>query len=236
MASFYIARAWHERGHNYAGSVSPQAWQGFRSNLDRAKAELERSAAISKACPHWYDLMQEVALGQGWQESEYEALFEEAVSKEPTYYSYYFAKANFYQPRWYGSHDKLKSFVDAAVARSYETEGYTLYARIYWSVSQYHGNDIFASGLAEWSKMKAGFEFMNRQYPNSNWNMNAYAHFACMAGDEEATGRAQRAIGDAIADGAWSSSEEVERCRKWAAPDSSAQPASSAERRNGGTA
>lgn len=216
LASFYVSRAWRERGYGYAREVTPQGRQAFGENLDLAQDELTQSAPISKRCPHWFNVMQEVALGQGWSTQKYEVLFDEAVSREPTYYFYYFSKANFYQSRWYGGRSELQNFVDDSVARTYKSEGFTLYARIYWSAEREFEGAMFAPGNVDWTKMKAGFEFMNEHYPNSNWNMNALAHFACLAHDRTTTTRALKAIGEQIAYGAWRSADEVEKCKLWA--------------------
>ena len=216
LASFYVSRAWRERGTGYAREVTPEGQEAFRENLDMAQNELTQSAVVSKRCPHWFNVMQEVALGQGWSTQKYDALFKEAVSREPTYYFYYFSKANFYQSRWYGSRAELQSFVDDSVARTYKSEGFTLYTRIYWSAEREFEGAMFAPGNVDWTKMKAGFEFMNERYPNSNWNMNAFAHFACLARDKTTTSRALKAIGEQIAYGAWKSADEIEHCKRWA--------------------
>jgi hypothetical protein len=215
LASFYVSRGWHARGTGYAEEVSPEGWQAFRKDLALARSVLTDSAPISKRCPQWFEEMQGVALGQGWTTSDYEALFEEAVSREPTYYFYYFEKASFYQSRWYGNRAMLKAFVDDAVARTYKSEGLTLYARIYWSSEREFGSQMFAPGNVDWTKMKAGFEFMETRYPESNWNRNAFAHFACLARDKTTTKRTLDLIGEHIAYGAWNSSQEVEYCQRW---------------------
>lgn len=215
LASFYIAKAWNSRGMGYANSVTDKGWQGWNKNLSLAQKTLNDSAKISQSCPHWYALMQTIALGQGWDENRYEHLFKEAVAKEPTYYFYYFYKANFYQSRWYGDKNKLKKFVNESVKSTFSKEGYTLYARIYWASEREFGNAMFAPGNVDWSKMKAGFEFINKHYPHSIWNQNAYAHFACRAGDKKTTADALRKIGGEVNLGAWSSDEEYEACKRW---------------------
>lgn len=216
LASFYMARAWKQRGTGYANTVSDAGWKAWYQNLNLAESTLNDSAAISKTCPHWYNVMQEIALGEGWNEERYEKLFKEAVSKELTYYFYYFSKANFYQSRWYGDKRKLKKFVDEAVEATYEEEGYTLYARIYWSAAREFGKYMFHPGNVDWSKMKAGFEFINNTYPDSIWNQNAYARFACRAGDKEATAKAMKIISNDVNLGAWGSRKEYEDCKCWA--------------------
>jgi len=216
LASFYIAKAWNARGIDYAYSVSDEGWKGWFQNLSLAEKTLNDNAAIGKSCPHWYALMQTIALGQGWDEDRYEHLFKEAVAKEPTYYFYYFYKANFYQSRWYGDKNKLKKFVDESVKSTFEKEGYTLYARIYWAAEREFGRTMFAPGNVDWSKMKAGFEFINETYPNSIWNQNAFAHFACLAGDKSTTAKTLKKIGRDVNLGAWSSPQEFKACKTWA--------------------
>ena len=147
--------------------------------------------------------MQQVALGENWQEAEYEALFQEAVKQEPSYYFYYFSKANFYQSRWYGNKQKLMEFVDESVAATFATEGYTLYSRIYWSAQREFGNSLFQPGNVDWTKMKQGFEFINEKYPDSMWNQNAFAYFSCLAQDKVSTAKALKKIVGNINLGAW---------------------------------
>lgn len=214
-ASFYVAKAWRDRGTGFAKTVTDEGWAGWRKNIKLAKKILNDSASISKQCPHWFNVMQSVALGEGWDENQYEELFRESISKEPTYYFYYFAKANFYQTRWHGSKEKLMKFVDESVASSYDLEGYTLYARIYWSAEREFGGYMFQPGNVDWSKMKAGFEFINKEYPESIWNQNAYAHFACRAGDKETTAKALKRVSNDVNLGAWWSSQEYEYCKNW---------------------
>ena len=93
------------------------------------------------------------------------------------------------QPRWHGSKIALKKFVDNAVEKSKEKEGLTLYARIYWSQLWALKMNTFASGYAEWPKMRQGFNDIMQDYPNSKWNLNAYAYYACMANDWKTTDR-----------------------------------------------
>lgn len=216
LASFYTARAWRDRGEGTASTVTDEGWKGWSKNLTLAKGVLNDSASISKQCPHWFNVMQNVALGEGWDETQYEELFQEAVSKEPAYYFYYFSKANFYQTRWHGSKEKLMEFVNDSVKSTYDVEGYTLYARIYWSAEREFGRLMFQPGNVDWSKMKAGFEFINTKYPESKWNQNAFAHFACRAGDKEATAQALKKVSADINLGAWWSYKEYEYCKDWA--------------------
>jgi len=215
LASFYIGKAWKYRGSGYANTVTPLGWKEWSKNIILAKDILTKKQSLSKKCPHWFSVMQAVALGQGWSDQDYEYLFKQAVKKEPSYYFFYFAKASFYQSRWHGSKAKLMEFVDDAVSKTFHEEGYTLYARIYWSAQREFGRNMFLPGNVDWNKMKEGFEFMNKKYPNSIWNRNAYAHFACIAGDKQALRTSLASIKGNINLGAWWSSQQFNLCKSW---------------------
>jgi hypothetical protein len=216
LASYYVYRAWMNRGTGYANTVTDSGRKKWQEYLALAKGELNGNTMIGQKCPHWYSIMQDVATGEGWLEDDFEKLYEQAVKKEPTYYSYYFSKANFYQSRWYGSKDKLMKFVGEAVKKTFNKEGNTLYARIYWSAEREFGQEMFLPGNVDWKKMKSGFDYINKHYPKSMWNQNAYAHFACRARDKKSTAEALKKISNNLNLGAWKSEQEFNECQIWA--------------------
>lgn len=183
-AELLIAYAWDARGSGYANTVKDADWPIFQQRIDQARAILEKSAAVSKQSPLWYEKMQSIATAQSWSEEEFLRLFSEGVSKEPTDYFLYFNAANYLLPRWHGSAARLAEFVDTAVKATEQQEGQTLYARIYWSLLLALQGNTFSPGYAEWPRMRQGFEDIVRVYPD-NWNLNAFAYYACMAGDKE---------------------------------------------------
>ena len=179
MLIFYASDA---RGGGWSNTVSEPAWQKYHARLAAARHVLESSAAVSRASPEWFAEMQYIALGEGWAQPAYTALFDEAVRREPTYYFYYFNAGEYFLPRWHGSDAELRRFVDDAVRRTQASEGQTLYARVWWSLLWAVHDKTFAPGRAEWPRMRQGFEDILRVYPD-NWNANAFAFYACMAGD-----------------------------------------------------
>ena len=58
--------------------------------------------------------MHTVALGQGWRRNEYDALYKKAVEGEATYYEFYFRKAYYLLPRWYGKPGEWERFAEEA--------------------------------------------------------------------------------------------------------------------------
>jgi hypothetical protein len=181
-AAVLISYAWDARGAGWAETVRNEDWPVFTGRLTAAQHVLEESAAISKTSPIWYDAMQTIALGLSWPENKYSEIFNEAVQREPTYYVFYFNAARYYLPRWHGNDGDVARFVDAAVGGTRDTEGETLYARIYWSLLWAYEDYTFLPGRANWSRMRQGFRDILRVYPD-NWNINAFAFYACMAED-----------------------------------------------------
>lgn len=181
-ATVLVAYAWDARGGGWASTVDENSWRLFKERLAAAQQVLESSSAISKVSPVWYETMQTVALGLSWPEPAYTRLFNEAVQREPTYYFFYFNAAQYFLPRWQGRPGDLAQFVDGAVNRTQSKEGQTLYARIYWSLLWAFENQTFAPDRARWPRMRQGFQDILRSYPD-NWNVNAFAFYACMAED-----------------------------------------------------
>jgi hypothetical protein len=60
--------------------------------------------------------------------------------------------------------------------------------------------------------MKQGFSDLMKQYPNSKWNLNAFASFACRANDAATYWKARQQIGNVIYAPAWPSNHSVEVC------------------------
>jgi hypothetical protein len=47
------------------------------------------------------------------------------------------------------------------------------------------GRDLYKQSMARWQTLKPAFDDLIKKYP-ANWNRNAYARLACLAGDVEA--------------------------------------------------
>lgn len=62
---------------------------------------------------------------------------------------------------------------------------------------------IFLDTEVSWPLMKKGFEDMMARYPHSAWNLNAFAGFACLAGDTETLRSLSPKIGAFLMPRAW---------------------------------
>ena len=66
---------------------------------------------------------------------------------------------------------------------------------------------MFDNGQADWSRMKAGFERMIKDYPDP-WNINNYAKFACLAEDWKTVSFLNKQIEQKPLLDAWSRSQK----------------------------
>jgi len=178
-AAILISEAWYIRGGGYAGTVAPDAMQGFKSGIAKAATRFESMSPQSKSDPGWYAGMLDIGLASGMPAQRFYTLYTEAVGKYPTYLPIYFTASAYIAPRWNGSPEQFRTFVEYAVNATRAKLGDTLYARLNWSLWT---NSMFMDGQTDWPRMKAGFERMTADYPDA-WNINNYARFACQAGD-----------------------------------------------------
>jgi len=213
-AEILIAYAWDARGDGRASTVSSKQWNLFRQRIAEARKVLEQSYEIAKENPYWFLKMEVIAIAQGWSEEEFDALYQRATKAAPTYYFIHFAAADYYLPRWHGSKEKLRRFVDHAVAKSKSQEGMTLYTRIYWSTLWALKKNTFSEGYAEWGDMRLGFKDIMQQYPDSSWNLNAYAYYACMAEDWTTMRRLSAQISDQPHLSIWRSTLAYQTCQR----------------------
>jgi hypothetical protein len=211
-----IERAWAHRGSGYARSVKPEAWAPFEHYIAMAKANLEKFKSVASVDPKWYEVMMLIARAENWARSEFDALLNAALEREPLFYQTYFSALQYLLPKWHGDIQEIEDFAQDAVARTRNQEGFGMYARIYWFASQTQfKNDIFNNSLVEWSQMKEGFEDVISRYPDA-WNLNNYARFACLAGDKPKTMELLRRIESSVIAEAWVPLLMKGRCAHWA--------------------
>jgi len=102
----------------------------------------------------------------------------------PNYHETYFSAAYFSTEMWASAPDAVDDIARSAMGmRIADSYADAMYARVYWYMSQMSYDDkLFDNSLADWSEMKTSFDVMVDRYPDP-WNLNAYAYFACQAGD-----------------------------------------------------
>jgi hypothetical protein len=212
LAQFMTAYAWHARGSGYSSTVTQDGQKLFDERIEEAKAQLQKMDADARNNPEWYVGMLKVALAQGWDKPDFDALFREAIAKFPTYYPLYNHKASFYNPKWYGSNEEFQAFLNATVQATAPELGETMYARLEASQGE---REMFRTGQADWKRMAAGLDRINKDFPGP-WNLNVYAKYACFASDIGSLRRLLGKIGQQVSYSAWGSKDQYESCRKFA--------------------
>lgn len=214
-AQYWFDYAWDARGTGYSSTITKDGMKLFQERLHTAAKVLDDSKTYASSIPIWYEQMLKVKSALGAPERERDAILKEGVSKFSWYLPLYLARANFLTPWWGGNWDSIENLALWSVDQTRVAMGNAMYARVYWSIS---GNtqvsNIFKDTKASWPRMKSGFDDLMKHYPNSKWNLNAYARFACDAGDKVTylNLRKRLAVGNALMEDAWSKDSRHEVC------------------------
>lgn len=205
-------RAWEARGGTY--SVPGEAMQLFRDRLLLASKALEKSESLGPRSAMWYWVALIIAGSSGQPVPQFDALFEEAVTKFPTYQPLYFTRMNYLMPQWGGSFDEVDKFVERSVQRTKAVDGEAFYAWLYVDIVRKIDGNLFETTRARWPRMKRGFEDMVKRYPDP-YNRNFFAAYACLARDRETTARLMSEPAVKYLDG-FVDGITTEGCRKFA--------------------
>ena len=215
-ARMLLNRGWSYRGPGYANAVEPQNWKPFHEYTQKARSYLETYKEIASDDPYWYNMMAVIAYQQSWPEVEFSKLMHEGLERYPSFYQIYFEAMNYYAPKWGGDAALIEKFAREALDRTKLTEGFGMYARIYWAASQlqYHER-LFIDSMADWSVMKRGIDDVLGKYPDE-WNVNNFAKLACLAHDKAKTAELINRINASPLVQAWGSKSIFQACRNWA--------------------
>ena len=185
-AKYWEAYAWHTRGGDYADTVTSEGWQLFAQRLAKADKVLEESRSLASVNPVWYDA--KISVGLGLQKSSGEMLstLSTGMKTFPDYFQSIFAMAKQLLPEWGGNWAVIDKFVHAVVEGTEKKQQRVIYARLYWYLNEMEVDPLkfFSETLVSWPDMKSGFDDLMASYPESKWNLNNYASFACLADDK----------------------------------------------------
>jgi hypothetical protein len=156
-----------------------------------------------------------VALGAEWEGSSYDSVFNAAIEAEPTYAAYYEHKAYRLLPRWYGEKGDWERFAAEAADHIGGPEGDAMYARIVWSLAEYHDN-MFEDTEASWERTSRGYMQLLRDYPNSLELQSEFAMLSAQAHNRAQTRLMFDRMGPRIDPAVWSSRESFVGVRAWA--------------------
>ena len=210
----------------------------FRGNgnyADIRKEDIEPMQQAIKEALKLYDKKGKVPMSQrdpvdgGWYHARLEILpyselfdthfsyaWEAGTRQFPDYHGVYFAAAFYSLPKWGGAPDAVERLARlASTGKGADRDA--MYARVYWYLDQteYHGK-IFDNSMIDWNDMKTSFDALVRAYPDP-WNLNAYAYFACKAGDYNVMSDLLKRIDEQLVFSVWGSNggeSEYRRCAR----------------------
>jgi hypothetical protein len=213
-AESYVNYGWDARGPGFASTVSASGWRLLAERTAKAKQILEETSALSTKDPEWYVAMQNVALAQGWEPTAKQALLEQAIKFEPTYYYYYRMYADSIQPRWGGEDGEVGRFLQKAADQLGGDAGDIVYFRVAGYLVCLCQTDQQLN-LA-WPRIQKGFEAAEKRYGASPENWNLMAHMAVSFGECETADKLLIRIGDQWSEDVWLDSSAFESAKQWA--------------------
>jgi len=214
LAEAYLSYAWVARGGGYANTVTDQGWQLFQDRTKQAAKVLADATALPSKCPHWYELMQEIALAAGADKSQHRAIFEKAIEFEPLFFAYYQRYAIALLPQWGGEPGDMEAFAEESYRRVGGKEGAHIYFEIASNLCGRCG-EFSADGFS-WQKLQEGFAALEELYGLTPLKLNRFAFLAATYGDKAVAAKAFLRIGPNWDSTIWGSRAQFESQRSWA--------------------
>ncbi len=209
--------AWEDRGSGWASEVTPEGWKGFREHLDLAEKWCGEAESKPDKDPYLYATWITVALGRGSSKTYMRTLLNKGMEIDPSCLTLYTAMCMTLLPRWGGSREEIKQFFLTVHEQTKENMGEKMYA--YVADSQFCPGAVYGDS-ADWNLVKAGFEQILTEFPQTNFYLNRYCLLACVFGDKEKARELFGRIGDNPYYDAWDNKEaNFRRAKRWALSD-----------------
>jgi hypothetical protein len=217
LAGSYVNYAWFARGHGYSDTVSQNGWDLFTERFQVAKTALLEAARLKDKCPYWLELMQMIALAEGWDKPFEKEIFEKSTAFEPTYYHFYREYANYLQPKWYGEEGEAEAFAEQISDHVGGDDGDIIYFEIASLLAcQCQSTKTSLDGLS-WPRIQHGYIALRQHYGVSNLKMNRFALMAYSSDDRLDASNAFGAIGEDWDHTVWKNQQTFEDAKTWAA-------------------
>jgi hypothetical protein len=218
-AAALAAHGWSYRGTDYAKTVPPEAWESFRSYIQKAINYMSANAEVAFTSSVSHRWMIGFARAAGWDADKILAIAKDGLRVNPEDDGIYFEVAFSLLPKWGGSAAALDRFIQEVVARTESQRGLEMYARLYAdAAAEEFEHRLFDESAARWPKMKQGFEDLLKRYPDPV-NVNRFAYFACLAKDQPTALDLLEQVGakPIVAEWGDNGTRSYEACKRWAA-------------------
>jgi len=122
------------------------------------------------------------ALGLQTEKSGFNAIFDEAIHFAPRYQAYFFRRAYYLLPRWYGDDGEWESDLARSADRIGGRDGDAVYARVVWCIQNCIGTtNFFTENNLSWARIDRGFDVIEKEFPNSFAAKSEHAFLAVLA-------------------------------------------------------
>lgn len=178
-------RAWIYRGSGPASNIPRARMAKFKEYIGKADAMLEHNKALALKNPQWYAVKVNLLRYQGKASpAQLAPIANSALKLFPDYDRLHFNLVLTQLPNWGGNAKRIDEMIALILSHHPdEQDKLVIYTRLYWIArSNYYGGDFFNETLADWHKMRQGFQLITAEYPD-DWNLNHFAATACLADD-----------------------------------------------------
>jgi hypothetical protein len=215
LAAAYTSYAWNARGSDNADTVTQSGWKLFDQRIGIARTILEKASGLKTRCPHWFVVMQRVALAQSWDVSRETALLQQAVAFEPDYYYYYRSHALYLAPQWNGAEGDAERFAAQVADTVGGSKGDILYFQIATQLLCYCSG-VPDLKLLSWPRIQAGAAQLERQNGVSTANLNLLAYMAIKESDSVVARDTFLRIADDWDQETWKTKHFFDASKAWA--------------------
>jgi hypothetical protein len=159
-----------------------------------------------------------IATAQSWGAAKMRSIYDEASQFEPGGYCYAQILADYLLPKWNGEKGNTEKFAEEAADRVGGEEGDILYFRLAAYLVCACEDETHLS----WPRIKKGFELSERRYGASMLSLNKIAFLASHYDglDSIAAEKAFSRIGEQWDQATWTTKDEFDRWKNWAAAES----------------
>lgn len=133
LAQYEYDIAWAQRGTNFDRQTRPSDLDFFDEHMAQANTDIDAALAGNDANPYYFALKLRILYSLGAQQAM-RAAFENAIAKYPSYYPLYSIALATLQPKWGGSVQAMKQFVETYAGQANATSPLKmLYVELYES-------------------------------------------------------------------------------------------------------
>jgi tetratricopeptide (TPR) repeat protein len=168
-ANLLVAYAWKARGSGEVDTVSKTGWRLFGQRLIEAARILKDANALKEQCPIYWRVLMTDALGLQFDKTRFNAIFDEAIKAEPDCEGYYYRRAIYLLPQWYGSEGEWQTDLTKSADQVGGEKGDMLYAQVVWNMHRRYDMDPFLDKNLEnnlsWARLDRGFGLIGKKFP-----------------------------------------------------------------------